>query len=409
METESCVANALKPSRNFHLFGKLPPELRWEIWRMAICTEKTPKLHYYSLFNHDNGGSSQSFLKTMKKTYPPPPKQPHPRKEDGSLGFMYHPRLWSQPSQYKWTKANRFLYYWNAGLWTACMESRSIMLRYHEIKKRRPLSVRRETVTASDHGQKVYINVQSRDIVCLRFLPEDMAACVFLSWRILLTHLPFIHLPFVSEINLAFEFEDSWVKDMECIRSSLGKLLPHPDFPLKSHDSWVGGLAGIRRSFRKLSQEASVRGLVLRAHLAWVQNQIPRRTRLWLIDRGGRLPAKYKIGGVDDERYTYFDRHVLNNYKPCNHHFFIDGKKRYVECYSWDRQEPYIGYRPDVPITEFMWKVRMFCRPPEHILHHTGFYAKDEETFFRVLRPLPGTDERSDRSGRPLWSVSYGS
>jgi hypothetical protein len=361
---------------------------------MAICTEKTPKLHYYSLFNHDNEGSSQSFLKKMKKAYPPPPKQPHPRQADGSLDFLFNPQLRSQPSQYKWTKANRFLYYWNAGLRTACKESRAVMLRYHDVKKERPLSTRREMVTACDHGQNIYINVRRPDIVCLRFLPKDMAACVFLSWPILLTHLPFIHLPFVSDINLAFEFQDSWVEDMKYIRRTSGKLSPHPDFPLNSNDRWVGGLAGIRRSFRKMSREASIRGLVLRAHLAWVQNQIPRQTRLWLIDRGGRLPAKYKFGGFDDKRYTYVDGHVSKVYpKPRNHHFFTDGKSNYVECYSWDRQESYIGYRPDVPITEFIWKVRLFCRPLGRILDHTCYHPGNHEPFFRVLRPLPSPDE----------------
>lgn len=92
----------------FPAFPKLPPELRWMIWQMAIYTDKTPRIHYYSLFNTENEGRLQSFLQQMMRAYPPEPEKSCHRR-DGTSQPIIPRRIRSQLSQYSWTEANNEL------------------------------------------------------------------------------------------------------------------------------------------------------------------------------------------------------------------------------------------------------------------------------------------------------------
>lgn len=356
---------------HFHAFPKLPLELRWKIWQMVICTDETPRIHYYSFFNNDNEGHRQSSLQQMMRAYPPEPSKPRPRRPDGTLFTILPRRLRSQPSQCSWTEANHFLYLWDAGLQTACKESRAALLHHRDKATKQPSPKRSDMVTSRHQGRDVYLRVCSKqDIMCFRFSPEDMVACVSLRWDILLTHLPFFHLPHASDINLAFEF----------------------------HDNWDEGLGMSRESMLKCLPEASHRGLAMRAHWAWMKGEIPRWTRMWLIDRGGRLPANYQLPQEDDGRYRHESFRYINEFpcEPEKNHIFIDGKNRYVESYMWEGQRHGFVHsirRPEVPILSFIWKVSWLCRPPQGEVYNSTFNLPCEsERFFRVLRQLPGTD-----------------
>lgn len=65
-----------------------------------------------------------------------------------------------------------------------------------------------------------------RDIMCFRISPEDMVACVSLKRDILLTRLPFFHISHALDMNVAFEFHDSWDEDLDARRESIIKCLP---------------------------------------------------------------------------------------------------------------------------------------------------------------------------------------
>lgn len=351
---------------------------------MAICTDETPRIHYYSLFNKDMRGTRrQSFLQWMIRAYPPALKKPHPHLPDGRLDMLANHCLQSRPSQWSWTEANRFLYLWDAGLQSACRESRAALLEHQhqhnrfekcatESPSQLPSTKHDIVVARHDQGQQVYLRVCSkRDVVCFRFSPEDMSACVSLRWDILLSHLPFFHLPHTPGMNLAFEF----------------------------HDSWDEGLGMTRESIVRCLSEASERGLAMRAHWAWRKGEIPRWTRMWLIDRSGRVPANYKLSQEDDRRYNYestYDIKEYRRYKPENHNIFIDGKNKYVESYMCQDQRDsycYSIHDPDVPILSFIWKMQWLCTPPwDGVFHHTMNTPWNCERFFRVLRQLPGTD-----------------
>ncbi|KAH8892146.1 hypothetical protein GQ53DRAFT_822952 [Thozetella sp. PMI_491] len=173
-----------------------------------------------------------------------------------------------------------------------------------------------------------------------------MDACVSrLQWPVLLCRLPFFHLPYASDINLAFEFEDSWDEDLAVSREAV---------------------------LKAMVSEASHRGLVMRAYWAWMKGEIPRWARVWLIDRGRRLPTDYKViqegeDDYEDDGRCQYDTTYLRRF-PCappeKQHVFSDGKFRYVESYDWDgkvylRKWPrYTLRNSDVPVLSFIWKMK---------------------------------------------------
>lgn len=199
-----------------------------------------------------------------------------------------------------------------------------------------------------------------------------MDACVSLRWDVLLARLPFFHLPYASDINIALEFDASWV-------TGLGKMS--------------------KKEVRKLLREPSQRGLAMRAHWAWRMGEIARWARLWLIDRGGGLPDNYKLPSEGLKHDGRYDHDTIYNKYPCKserHYFFIDGRNRYVESNSWESQRCWEDFHHcvhSVPVLEFIWTVRWLCHPsPKELRYHYLNEIDNDEHFFRVLCPVPGTD-----------------
>ena len=402
-------------------FPKLPGELRWMIWQMAVDKDATPRLYYYSLFHHDDEGRPQSRLQHMMRQYKANPESwmrhgwyRHgwyaPGRGDSTGHWCTPFPMRSRPRQCGWTSANRFSYYWDAGLLSACRESRAARLGYPNrlecleadtgtaIRPRDrntetaiPLDTNPKTtvrrppnriVAHHNQGDKVYLDIHSKhDIICLRFSPDDLAARVSeLQWPVLLCRLPFFHLPYATDINLAFEFDESWDANLPARRDAVERVM-----------MW----------------DASHRGVVMRAHWAWMKSEIPRWARLWLIDRGWRLPADYKIFRDEDTpEYTRDLRcHWDTTYRdafpcapPAEHQIFSDGPSRYVESYYWDgtvhprrvaQWERLSDYK-DMPVLSFIWKMRRLCAPPKD--GDCRNRPSDSEYFFRVLRQLPGAD-----------------
>lgn len=217
----------------------------------------------------------------------------------------------------------------------------------------------------------IYLSVCSkRDVICLRLTPEEMELSVNMRWDYLLPRLLFFSLPYASDINIALEFDDSWIEGLDNTRDTI--------------------LEGLR--------EPSQRSLAMRAHWAWMMGEIPRLARMWLIDRGDRLPAHYRLPEgreAEDGRYKF---EMFSKYpcKPEKHHFFIDGKNRYVESYSWAGQPAHFNSRQPsygVPLLLFMWTMKWFCLPPAPYWHQNMLIEpmNHSEDFFRVLCQLPGT------------------
>ncbi|VUC26647.1 unnamed protein product [Clonostachys rosea] len=402
---------------HFHLFPKLPTEIRLKIWRSAICIHETPRLHYYSLFNEDYDGYRQSFLPRLISIYMnlPGRKKQHLHPKDKKPKRFDRRLLRSNPSQFTWAEASRVHYYWNAGLRTACWESRTALTEYYtrlvrgeaelsaikelsrqksppptkpspseeDLSSNRPLSgdeknkiaLERTKATLPVKGENVYLDLWTVDIVCFRFPKEHMAACVYFEWDEFLTRLPFFQLPYVSDLNLAFEFEDGWEK----------------------------GLGDTRESVCEHLSEASTRGLVMRAWWDWQTGRIPSWARMYLINPRNDLPRHYRL--ADGFRYFYDpvyspkyhcktgDGPIFvdeqHRYFDGQHRSFFDGEKGYVESYSWDEDGPdFLYIHNDVPICNFILKMERFCRPVSRNIDVS--LPNTDQHFFRVLRLLPG-------------------
>lgn len=98
-------ASTAAPKVEFVQFPELPEELRRAIWNMAICTDDTPRIHYYSLYHSDEHGRRKNRLQCMLEKYNS--DKSHMIEWPGSRRV---PRLVSKPGSCAWTSANRFLY-----------------------------------------------------------------------------------------------------------------------------------------------------------------------------------------------------------------------------------------------------------------------------------------------------------
>ncbi|VUC24644.1 unnamed protein product [Clonostachys rosea] len=111
---------------SFHLFPDLPYEIRLQIWQQAIrpSTKRCSGIQHFSILC----GNVQSSNTTSKPEVIPSSRgTPTPR--DKQTIYAAIPRVDAA------AQANRSAYMWDAGLWTACWESRQIILRHWEMKK----------------------------------------------------------------------------------------------------------------------------------------------------------------------------------------------------------------------------------------------------------------------------------
>lgn len=204
MNSETRTTELSDSLNRFTKFSKLPTELRRTIWRMAICSDPTPRIHYYSLFNDDIEGHRQTLLRSMLIDKPTMVEEPRVRRDaDKKPSYTRYPKLYTKPQKpQSWTKTNRFIYYWDASLRTACRESRAVLLYHLDDTKRRRVHtggakcpLHKAVVATYNQDQRICIDICRRDIICLRFAPEDLRICATLRWDILLTRLPFFCLP----------------------------------------------------------------------------------------------------------------------------------------------------------------------------------------------------------------------
>jgi hypothetical protein len=342
------------------------------IWEMAVNTDETPRLHHYSLFNNDRRHSRiHSNLTRLIGSCPTPWwKKPLKRNKTTGRVISVKPRaLRSCPQEWTWTVANRFLNLGDTGMLTACKESRSIFLAV-----RATLSGCGHFVRVYHHGgEEAYNEISAkRDIICFSFSPNELTTTVSLDWGGLLSRLPFFRLPQITEMNLAIEFDDSWVADIKDMT---------------------------RENFPKFFAEASLRGVVIRAHWDWQLGRVPRWTRLWLIDRGGGLPANYRVGAPidclsDDSDTAFFMEDELANPRPPDRHdTFVDGRYKYVESYDWERGDEidtlvYSRCYASAPVLEFIAQVHRLS--PVAFDDAPRAFNRPEvvDYFFRVLRQL---------------------
>ncbi|WQF85487.1 Putative 2EXR domain-containing protein [Colletotrichum destructivum] len=115
-------------AKTFHNFPLLPGELRDEIWDKAVRRQGYRGVHYFSVFDA-----------TSYCTRPVPEEFTNEyllaKVSEKQLHVFGAPMSSGNPSSPSWTIGNQSTYAIDAGLWTACRESRAAMYRRYTPEK----------------------------------------------------------------------------------------------------------------------------------------------------------------------------------------------------------------------------------------------------------------------------------
>lgn len=185
----------------FRQFRDLPAELRLMIWNMAIRPVDVPSAHVFTVFNSENEQEQQTLA--SQSLIP-----------GSSKCGLAAPR-YSSASHASWSDKNPSAYMVDAGLWTACYESRYEMERaYKQSLFRAGQNLYDSPCTAiipASSGEDLHITVRpTTDLFILQpFRAETI------DWVNLGKNIPFfrrlIEANFEAE-HIALEYDPSWME-----------------------------------------------------------------------------------------------------------------------------------------------------------------------------------------------------
>ncbi|RDA93833.1 hypothetical protein CP533_6401 [Ophiocordyceps camponoti-saundersi (nom. inval.)] len=274
---------------SFDFFPLLPCELRLHVWKLAI---RPPGAGVHRLSILDNSSSSSQHVDggdARLTAVPPPPftttattssllKKKKRKKKSLPKHVAAAPGDASHESA--WTRGNSSASLWDAGMWTACVESRQVMTRHFRLRYWQdagrsllraggywsPAAVAEELqdmtsmAVARNDGSKedrCFVVQPHRDLFWLE--PQDWKSTV--DWPTL-----FADLPFTSALggyghlsHIAVEFDPSWNVDLP-------------------------------KDLATLLRECTPRGFVARALAECATNRL--YCFIWLIDRRLRRLAR---------------------------------------------------------------------------------------------------------------------
>lgn len=218
---------------SFDLFPNLPCELRLEIWKFAIRPAGRG-VHRFSIH-------SISKDRSIHKDRGQSPATTDPNQQQETRHTAAAPRVLDR---YSWTEGNDSAYLWDAGLWTACRESRDVMTwhfrvaHWHGVRRRllrsqgqwTPAALADEfedmtaLTTARDGGREWHLMLRPhKDLFWLE--PRDWKCTV--EWQTLFLDVPFASFRrgFGHLSHVAVEHDASWNVDLP---KDLGALLQEP-------------------------------------------------------------------------------------------------------------------------------------------------------------------------------------
>lgn len=261
----------------FHKFSELPYELRRQVWDSAIRPSEYGGLHHFVIKGPDELDKSTSKNFTVLWNQGSPPKAGSYSVAVEKLGKQGDSPALDNP-------VHRSAYLWDAGLWTACYESREAMMDHFKLRQWRQgreelisrfrkfdsgtfesfFRPKREywdlpsmqTVDQEAQEWPLLVNTY-RDLFCLTFpnwpLEIDLPS-VF--WNL---YFPSNHYGHGPIRYLAIEFDPSW----------------NLNFP---------------NSYSQLLEEPSARGFLARVVKDCTNEEL--ECFIWLIDRSVRVPRQ---------------------------------------------------------------------------------------------------------------------
>lgn len=335
----------------FHPFPRLPLELRLDIWELAIRpTDGKHGLHHF-IITRPEDDSPESFQ-------------------------LSHPHFW-QPQHVATVPAenNKSVYLWDAGLWTACVESRDVIMKHfkvHQWDARRyhggtgsdiaPFCVHHELSRGGDvsypaettawRGQESWqLMVRPMvDMFCFKSKDWEFAR----GWMELSDF--FADIPFTSHLsghipvrNIAFEFDPSW----------------NIDFP---------------RYISDLVEESSARGFIADTMFALPRDQPldPRYLKVWLIDHDARWCSER---GRDSSPAFYDCEQTFVQVRPGQVEFpgYEKTAAHFIDLLSDIGDDAFAGASRDPSwIPSEGWTkghIRMLARPENQIDKDNGYWS----------------------------------
>ncbi|KAI9151521.1 hypothetical protein HJFPF1_08725 [Paramyrothecium foliicola] len=282
----------------FTRFGDLPPELRLDIWELALRPRTYRGLHYLSVAECSEADiaaareCSEYREQLFRLGLPASPTSYHLNKILGVGQCSYTPhdsrlyKVWNHPGQ-EWFEGNRSMCAWDAGLETACLESRYVFLKALS-RQNRYLQAKLRLIQIQHGNETAFFRVHSaRDMIVLNFDDKNSFTNESDNWVRLLRRSPMYRLPGVVG-NIALEYDPAW------------RLVP----------------------FSKLKEaltEPTALGVAVRVFSAWVRGESFGHC-LWLVDR------------------AMYSSDLLHSNEWPNRKVFSDQENYYIET-NWEEHE----------------------------------------------------------------------
>ncbi|KAL6861942.1 hypothetical protein J3F83DRAFT_762690 [Trichoderma novae-zelandiae] len=340
----------------FHLFGRLPAELRLTIWEFSVIStpRERPGIQFFSVTNHkkDKDGDKLKALRVQCHL------GSECRTGHGSCYCLAAPKFGSgEDISHAWTGNNNpSAYLLNHGVFNACPESRKVAEKAYrmqawaktlaEVRTRIPRGSGPRHANAcvpfvtSRNGEEWRVPIHpNKDLICLQPLDPD---------------------------TIGFKKRTSFVEDL-CMLGRDRGLRGIPNLAFEYDSTWCLGLEQDRLKFSslfRLFSELSPRGYFLRA-LLFVDGDQSRHPSpsLWLIDYTLRREERPVVPGRDQVFYG-------------THRQFVEVGHGTIGVSSTGEHGSALDFLKALD--------RLFCgMPPRHILWH---YRMREPGMCRVCR-----------------------
>ncbi|KJZ69037.1 hypothetical protein HIM_11580 [Hirsutella minnesotensis 3608] len=235
-------------SATFDLFCQLPCELRLQIWQHAIRPDGRG-LHRFSLFNTKTdkyqGLKDLAISNAGKRSRRARHEAAAPRAPPDTHDHQRH-----QQQLHSWTRGNSSAYLWDAGLWTACRESREIMMWHFRVR---------------DCNQARHKALRGPGFWSPSALAEELQDAPTMT--------------LARENGVEWQFMVRPHRDLFCLEPQDWKSTARPSRSCGP----AGSPLGFRKDVGVLPEEPTPRGFVARAMAECAKNNL--YCSIWLIDR----------------------------------------------------------------------------------------------------------------------------
>ncbi|KAL6884766.1 hypothetical protein GGI43DRAFT_432476 [Trichoderma evansii] len=247
----------------FHQFGKLPTELRLQVWRHALqpISPTRLKAHFFSVTNYREDGDMLKNLRVQCNL------GSDCHIDHGCRFCLAAPKFGSSHS---WTSNNPSAYLWDFGMWSACYESRQVIEKHYKIEYWTAKVRQGRTSIFVDHPADTcvpLIHPRTGGDWCFPIHPYQDLVCL----------QPF------NITTVGFYWETEFFMEDFCMIDYNRGLRGFVNLALEYDPSWFNGIRELDALY--LFEEISPRGLFIRTLVCMDdEDSVYTPETLWLID-----------------------------------------------------------------------------------------------------------------------------